>query len=223
MFRRTLLTAFTLAGTVTAAPALAQDFTGTWRIASSATPEGASYGGTVSIRPKGECYTVDWVLDSGERYSGIGLNARGVALAVAYRLGEAADGYGVVFYAAKPTGGFEGWWCQPDGTRSVEDLSAGNLVGTHRLTAGSSTGTVRIEQFGTSPTNYRLAWNTNSGNYEGFGMTLDDDGEMLVGVWGNLDGSGVVLYSLLNLADGKMPGWWAATNNGGQGLENLER
>lgn len=201
----------------------AQDITGTWRIASSATPDGASYGGTVSIRPNGECYSVEWVLDSGERYSGIGLNARGVTLAVAYRTGPSAEGYGVVFYAPKNTGGFEGWWCQPDGTRSVEDLSPGNLVGTHRLTAGTSTGTVRIEPFGTSPTNYRLSWNTNSGNYEGFGMTLDNTGGMMVGVWGNLDGTGVVLYSLVNLDKGRMAGWWAATNTGGQGLENLER
>lgn len=223
MFRPTLVTALTLAAAATSSPALAQDFTGTWRIASSATPDGTSYGGTVSIRPRGECYSVEWVLDTGDRYSGIGLNVRGVALAVAYRQGVAADGYGVVFYAPRSSGGFEGWWCQPDGTRSTEDLSAGNLAGTHRLTADRYTGTVNIEQFGNSPTNYRLAWNTSSGNYEGFGMTLDDKGEMLVGVWGNLDGTGVVLYSLVNLDSGKMPGWWAATNNGGQGLENLER
>jgi hypothetical protein len=222
MLRRTLLAAVTFA-TVAVSPALAQGITGTWRIGSSATPDGGSYDGTVTIRPNGECYTVDWELDNGDRYSGIGLNARDVVLAVAYRTGPSTDGYGVIFYATKPSGGIEGWWCQPDGTKSVEDLSGDRLAGTHRLTAGSSTGTVRIEHFGTSPTNYSLSWDTNSGTYEGFGMTTDKTSGIMVGVWGNLEGTGVVLYSLLDLEAGNMPGWWAATNSGGQGLENLER
>jgi hypothetical protein len=196
MFRPILLA---IAVVALAAPARAQDLAGNWRITSSATPEGGSYGGAVTINPKGECYTVEWVLNSGERYSGIGLNARGVVLAVAYGTGPAED-YGVVLYAPKSSGdGFEGWWCQPNGSRGAEDLSAGSLAGTHRLTAAGYTGSVTIERFGTSPTNYRLNWTTSSGNYEGFGMTLDGTSDMLVGVWGNLQGTGVVLYSLVNL------------------------
>jgi len=212
-----------LAAALPVASAQAQDFTGAWRIASSSTPDGSSYNGTVRVRPNGDCYTVEWTLDSGDQYTGIGMNARGIVLAAAYRVGPATDGYGVVFYAVKESGGIEGWWCQPDGTRGVENLSGERLVGNHRLTAGSSTGTVRIEPFGTSPTNYSLSWDTNNGTYNGFGMALDNTGQMLVGAWGNLDGTGVVLYSLLDLTKDKMSGWWAATNTGGQGLENLER
>jgi hypothetical protein len=46
---------------------------------------------------------------------------------------------------------------------------------------------------------------------------------MLVGVWGNLQGTGVVLYSLVNLKRGSMPGWWAATGSDGRGEETLSR
>jgi hypothetical protein len=35
--------------------------------------------------------------------------------------------------------------------------------------------------------------------------------------------TGVVVYSLVDMAKDRLPGWWAATNSGGQGLETLER
>jgi hypothetical protein len=140
---------------------------------------------------------------------------------VAYRAGP-ASGYGVVFYAHnETTGGFEGWWCQPDGKSGVENLSGNTLTGTHTLTAGSSTGTIQISPFGTD--NYQLAWQTSNGNYNGFGTSLGEKSGMMAGVWGSLDGTGVVLYSLVDLENGKMPGWWAPAVSGGQGRETLAR
>jgi hypothetical protein len=219
--RPTLLALALLIPGIHPAPAAAQDITGTWRIASSETLDGASYGGSVTFRRNGDdCYTVDWVLDSGEQYSGVGLVARGVALAVAYRAGP-AEGYGVVFYARKKNGGFEGWWCQPDGKSGVENLSGDVLTGTHTLTAGSSTGTVQISPYGSA--NYQLAWRTSSGNYNGFATGLGEENGMLVGVWGNLEGTGAVLYSLVDLEKGEMPGWWAPSVSEGQGRETLAR
>lgn len=221
MFGRSLMATLTLTGTLAATTAQAQDITGTWRIASSTTPDGGSYGGKVTIRPNGDCYTVDWDLDSGDHYSGIGMRA-GNTLAVAYSTSQ-EDNYGVVLYSRNKTkGGFDGGWCQPDGSFGVENLSGNTLAGSHQLSGGNSSGTVAIESYGRGSLNYRLHWKSSSQEYDGFGTTPSDDFELLAGVWGQVEGTGVVLYSLANTS-GRLPGWWAASNSGGQGLETLER
>ena len=222
MVRLTLLLGLTLSGTLAATTARAQDINGTWRIASSTTPDGSSYGGKVTIRPNGDCYTVEWDLDSGDHYSGIGIKT-GNTLAVAYSTSQEVN-YGVVLYSRnKTTGAFDGRWCQPGGRFGVENLSGTTLAGSHQLSGGSSSGTVHIESYGPGSLNYRLHWKSSGEEYDGFGTSPSGAFDFLAGVWGQVDGTGVVLYSLANSASGQLPGWWAASNSGGQGLETLER
>ena len=221
MFRPTLLVAFALASTLAASPAHSQDINGTWRIASSVTPDGGSYDGTVTIRPNGDCYTVEWDLSGDSHYSGIGVRA-GNVLAVAYSSTPGED-YGVVLYSRNKNGAFEGWWCEPNGNHGVENLSGSTLSGTHQLSGGTSAGNVRIESYGPGSLNFRLHWNSGTEEYDGFGTSPSDAFEHMAGVWGRVDGTGVVLYSLDDLANRKMPGWWAASVTGGQGLETLEK
>ena len=202
------------------------DITGVWKIDYGHAPNGRAYWGQVTITRKGECYDIEWALNSGEKYHGVGMVLRETILAVAWSNTPRESGYGVVFYADNDEGGFEGWWCQPDGTQGVENLEGpATLAGTHQLAEGgnSGTGTVTMGRFKNSKLNYEMSWVTSLGSYDGFGTKLQEDAEIIAGVWGISSGGGTALYSLNKLDQGKMLGWWAAIGDTRQGEESLKR
>jgi hypothetical protein len=205
-----------------AAPLAAQkspDPTGTWTITNSTN----DYRGQVTIKPNGDCYNVQWTLESGEVYDGVGLV---VDVGIWKRLIVAWGGtgnYGVVFYQGKGAEGYAGRWCQPDGRAGVERLSSGDLEGTHQLAPGNSgTGTVTFTQVPGDKVNYSIRWQTSKGNYTGYGIRLADWINMIGAIWGSEEG-GVVLYDLKDVAEGTMKGVWGIVGGSGLSVEDLSR
>ncbi len=194
------------------------DLTGTYRISTGTGAGGATYSGNVEIKRQGECWGVDWYLDDGTSYSGIGMLLEGLVLAVAWSNRPRASGYGVVVYIPRSAqDGHIGRWCQPDGTFSDESLGEpGALAGTHRLLGGNGayTGTVEIRPLGSGAT-YELAWRTSQGDYPGFGIETHG---VLSGVWGLSDGGGVVMYAVM---EDELAGVWANIGDTSLGSEDL--
>lgn len=87
---------------------------GSYTIVSGKNPNGGSYSGTVSITPNGDTYTVQWVLQGSEGYTGVGIR-EGDLFIVGW--GEAGKGAGVVSYV-KNGNSLVGKWAAP-GNRAL--------------------------------------------------------------------------------------------------------
>lgn len=211
-----------------AAPLAAQksyDPTGTWTITNSSNPQGGSYRGEVTIKPNGNCYTVQWTLESGEVYDGVGMVVdAGLWHVFAVAWGGSGN-YGVVFYMGKGNGGFAGRWCQPDGNQGREDLggTTDGLEGTHEILTQTSRATiVTIGPVSGSSTNFNLRWRAVQNSYQGFGTKFIEQMNQLGAIWGSPQG-GIVLYNLKDVDQGKMRGVWAAMGDTSQSTEDLAR
>jgi hypothetical protein len=197
------------------------DITGRWVIEHAASQNGETYGGEVIITPLGSCYAVEWLLDGGARYTGVGI-VRDSVLVVAYADPTAAsEQYSVVAYAPAKAGGFEGSSCQINGTSGSEVLGGpDSLTGTHQISRAAGTGSVTLGPFGGSATNYRMHRSTTQGERDGFGTLLAAAPPVLGGIWGIPQG-GVALYTMGE--PNKLVGLWAAVGTTGQGEETLRR
>ena len=206
------------------AAGVAADRAGSWKIDWGRTPRGRPYVGRVEFTPLGNCWQVQYKYDDGTSYTGVGIVVRDLILAVAWTNDFREDGYGVALYARDPdTGGFEGWWCQPDGRQGEENLGPpAELAGTHAI-RGSSGGSVRIAPLRNSKVTYEMAWDMPDGDYPGFAVELEEDAGMIASLWGTDAGGGAALYSLRELSKGKLHGWWANTGDTKQGEEVLKR
>jgi hypothetical protein len=199
------------------------DITGRWLIEHGASQNGETYGGEVTIQSLGSCYSVEWLLEGGARYTGVGILRAGV-LVVAYADPAAGDQYGVVAYAPASAGGFEGSSCRMNGTNTSETLGGpDSLTGAHQISrATGGTGTLAVSPFGGSTSNYRMHWSTTEGEYDGFGTILTAPAPILGGIWGTPQG-GVALYSMSDLSNRRLVGLWASMGTTGQGEETLKR
>lgn len=96
---------------------------GSYRIVSSTIPgSSGGYTGTVNISSNGDTYIIEWRLNSGENYKGVGIR-QGDVLAVGWGLGP--DSVAVASYKQKGAL-LQGVWAMPGGKR----------LGTERLSKG---------------------------------------------------------------------------------------
>lgn len=87
---------------------------GSYRIVRSTVPgQKGGYSGTVNITPNGDTYVLEWKLNSGENYKGVGIR-QGDVLAVGWSVGAKAGQQAASVATYRPKGaGLEGVWGMP--------------------------------------------------------------------------------------------------------------
>lgn len=203
--------------------AIADDFSGTYKITSSTNPGGGGgYGGTVRISRMGEAYRIAWTLTGGDSYGGVGIQM-GDALAVGW--GTGSGKHGVVAYNING-GTLAGKWTLSDmrGAIGTEELAGSpSLTGAYKIVKSTTpgggkgyAGTVTITPSGDT---YTVAWKLASGeSYNGIGVR---QGDLLVVGWGiSQDSVGVVHYWKQGAA---LQGVWAIPGGKRLGTETLTR
>lgn len=95
--------------------AFAADPTGGYRVERFAA-DGSILGGAAQVGPTGRGFALEWVLDGGQRYQGLGLEVDGVLGAVFWPGEERFDGLGIVVYRIDG-GRMEGIWMPLGGSR----------------------------------------------------------------------------------------------------------
>jgi len=87
---------------------------GSYRIVRSTVPgQSGGYSGTVNITPNGDTYILEWKLNSGENYKGVGIR-QGDVLAVGWSVGVKPGQNAASVATYRPKGaGLEGVWGMP--------------------------------------------------------------------------------------------------------------
>ena len=215
------LTAIVLFAVTAAAAAADPRLAGTYDAAGK-TAEGTAYSGQVRIDPKGKGFRLAWVLDSGERYRGLGLRLDGILGSAYWPDDEAFEGAGIVVY--RIDGGLlEGIWMPHGGPSDLlgEEalLGPASLDGRFDIVLGFNpggrsqyTGHVEIERRGET---YHFHWYTPVDSYLGNGIRI---GNIMVVGYALGRAPGTVAYCVRGA---ELDGLWAYGTSSRLGREVL--
>jgi len=191
--------------------AVSPSLSGEYIILESSRPdEKGSYSGRVSIHEQGPSLSVNWTLNSGEKYTGVGILS-GTVLGVGF-----GDGFsGLAVYKIAGNSLFAKWLLPtaPQQVGEYELTGSASLNGVYQFTNGTS-GNVVIKPNGNV---YDMVWNLPTGSYPGVGIRMGDTLVAVSGVTGHL--YGVVAY---NVTGGeRLQGVWTVAGQPGVGTEVL--
>jgi hypothetical protein len=201
------------------APTVSGKLSGEYTVTSASRPGGdrSVHAGTVAIRAGGGHYTIEWRLQNGQKYGGVGLE-QGEFLAAGW---DASGDAGVAVYEING-GQLKGRWAMPSGGGKLgaEDLRGpSGLNGVYEAVAARSPSGESYEgQLSLTPSGniYRLIRRAGSTTY--YGAALKKGGYLFAGF--STGGAAVMVYTI---KDGKLSGQWAQPSSSQLGTEFLTR
>jgi hypothetical protein len=185
------------------------DPTGGYRV-ERISADGATQAGAALVAPSGRAFALEWNLEDGGRYRGLGLQVDGVLGAVFWPQEETFEGLGIVVYRIDG-GRMQGVW-MPAGASNLppgrEDLiGSSNLEGRFDVMLGENPGGgshyrghVMIDPRGET---YYFHWYTPTDSYVGNGVRL---GNIMVVGYAMGRAPGTIAYCLRG---DRMEGLWS--------------
>jgi hypothetical protein len=207
------------AGAASAEPPLAGKYRAEGKMA-----DGAKYGGQVGIEPSGKAVRLAWVLDSGNKYRGLGLRIDNVLGGVFWSENDRFNDLGVVVYRIDG-GKLHGTWMAyggPEGLVGREELEGpASLEGRFEIALGenpgggsSYRGHVNIERRGET---FVFHWYAPSDSAIGNGIRI---GDIMVVGYARGRAPGTVAYCI---DGGNLDGVWASGSSARLAQETLRR
>jgi hypothetical protein len=202
-----------------ASAAVSGKLSGEYSVTSASRPGGdrSVNSGTVAIKVNGGHYTLEWRLQNGQKYGGVGLE-QGEFLAAGW---DASGDAGVAVYEING-GQLRGRWAMASGGGKLgaEELRGpSGLNGVYEVVAARSpSGEFYEGQLSLTPSGniYRLIRRAGSATY--YGAALKKGSYLFAGF--STAGAAIMVYTL---KDGKLSGQWAQPSSSQLGTEFLTR